>query len=42
MNGQKHGWDEAAHSAYQLRDVAELQAAWQAWAAKRAAATVDN
>jgi len=37
INGQKQGWDDAARSTYRFRNVVELQAAWQAWAAKSAA-----
>ena len=35
--GQQGGWDQAAHSCYGVRDVAELQAQWQSWVSDRAA-----
>ena len=34
--GQQRGWDQAAHDHYGVRDVAELQTAWEAWAINKA------
>jgi hypothetical protein len=35
--GRKNGWDQAAHDSFGVRDVAELQSAWQTWATARTA-----
>jgi len=34
-SGQKRGWDQALSDFYGVRDVAELQTAWQDWATKK-------
>lgn len=40
LSGRKRGWDPALQEHYRLRDVQELQVAWQAWVREsRAAAT---
>jgi len=34
-NGRKRGWDQAASDYYGVRDLAELQTAWQDWATEK-------
>jgi len=34
-NGPKRGWDRAASDYYDVRDLADLQSAWQAWATEK-------
>ncbi|MGO9110535.1 MAG: hypothetical protein ACLP9L_15035 [Thermoguttaceae bacterium] len=34
-SGQKRGWDQAARDYYGVRDVAELQTAWQDWVTEK-------
>jgi hypothetical protein len=34
-HGQKRGWDRAAADCYGMRDLAELQTAWQDWVTRK-------
>ena len=34
-SGQRYGWDKAAGEFYGVASVADLQVAWQSWAAKQ-------
>jgi hypothetical protein len=40
LSGQQHGWDRSLQDYYGVRNVAELQIAWQTWALNKVARRV--